>query len=101
PHLLECGAEFCSCRSSLWEGACSRWRWFSQHLGCLTLRHREQAPSHRSPRCRPETLFNALVIFSITAARARLLWQLSPYTSKLCWYVSHKNKMPVKSSAAS
>ncbi|RAH02565.1 hypothetical protein DJ480_12585 [Pseudomonas sp. Leaf98] len=43
----------------------------------------------------------ALTVFSITAARARLLWQLSPYTSKLCRYVSHKNKIPVKSSAAS
>ncbi|PSL95024.1 hypothetical protein C7U57_04280 [Pseudomonas sp. R9.37] len=44
---------------------------------------------------------STLTVFSITAARARLFSQLSPYTSKLCRYVSHKNKIPVKSSAAS
>ncbi len=30
----------------LWEGACSRWQWISQHLYYLDHRHREQAPSH-------------------------------------------------------
>ncbi|CAI8898795.1 hypothetical protein EMIT0P43_30540 [Pseudomonas jessenii] len=31
----------------MWERACSRRRWVSQHECCLTLRFREQARSHK------------------------------------------------------
>src|SRR5450830_312827 len=33
----------------MWEGACPRLRWISQHMHCLTHRYREQAPSHIKP----------------------------------------------------
>ncbi|PTC21090.1 hypothetical protein C0J26_00310 [Pseudomonas baetica] len=35
------------CPKQMWERACSRKRWISQHCCRLTLRFREQARSHR------------------------------------------------------
>ncbi|MND58956.1 hypothetical protein D3C80_501310 [compost metagenome] len=49
----------------LWERACSRKRWVSQHLCKLTRRLREQARSHRCVCCRNQ----ALAAIAVTSTR--------------------------------